>query len=146
MRVFLCCVFFTGVAFAADLKVLDHDAYEIWRNLSDERISNDGKWAAYTLSPQDGDPVVEVRATDGEASYDIEDGDNPRFDAGSRFVIYDIKPKKETVRQAKRDKVKKEKMPIDGMGILTLARGERTAIDNRNGRSGRRACARRIVR
>ncbi|MDR2148433.1 MAG: hypothetical protein LBE91_18475, partial [Tannerella sp.] len=52
-------------AFSASLlaqkKPLDHMVYDSWQSVSGVQVSNDGKFAVYNISPQDGDTVLIIK-------------------------------------------------------------------------------------
>src|SRR5215204_5333527 len=49
----------------AQKKALTQADWDRWRSIQGASLSNDGKWAAYTLSPQVGDGEFVVRSTTG---------------------------------------------------------------------------------
>ncbi len=55
----------------AQKKVLTQADWDRWRSIQGATLSNDGKWAAYTLSPQVGDGEFVVRATSGNTEYRV---------------------------------------------------------------------------
>jgi hypothetical protein len=56
---------------AVSKKALTQADWDRWRSVQNPALSNDGKWAAYTLSPQVGDGEFVVRATTGTTEYRI---------------------------------------------------------------------------
>jgi hypothetical protein len=52
-------------------KALTQADWDRWRSIQNPTLSNDGKWAAYTLSPQVGDGEFAVRATSGTTEYRV---------------------------------------------------------------------------
>jgi len=56
---------------AAPKKALTQADWDRWRAIQNPTLSNDGKWAAYTLSPQVGDGEFVVRATSGTTEYRV---------------------------------------------------------------------------
>ena len=40
----------------AQKKPLDHSVYDSWQNIGSRKISNDGKWIAYSVDAQEGNP------------------------------------------------------------------------------------------
>lgn len=74
----------TCISFAQK-KVLDASVYDGWKSIRGIALSDNGKWVAYTIAPQDGDAVVEVKATDGSKSFTIERGGNTNFSSDGRF-------------------------------------------------------------
>ena len=68
------------VAFAAPLgaqsatKVLTQADWDKWKSISAPALSNDGKWAVYTLVPQVGDGELVIRSTSGATEYRVPRG------------------------------------------------------------------------
>ncbi len=108
----------------AQKKPLDHDAYEIWNLVKARVLSADGGWAAWVQGPDNGDNVLLVRETSGGVRHRIPRGEGPRFSAEGESVVFLIKPPRDSVRQAKIAKKKKEEMPKDSLGILSLSTGQ----------------------
>src|SRR5688500_3506867 len=52
-------------------KALTQADWDRWRSIQGAALSNDGKWAAYTLSPQVGDGEFVVRPTTGATEYRV---------------------------------------------------------------------------
>ena len=59
------------VAASAQKKALTQPDWDRWRSIQAPTLSNDGKWAAYTLSPQVGDGEFVVRSTTGSTEYRV---------------------------------------------------------------------------
>ena len=62
---------FPLVAQSAQKKPLTQADWDRWRSINNPTLSNDGKWAAYTLQPQVGDGEFVVRATSGTTEYRV---------------------------------------------------------------------------
>lgn len=142
---------------AAAKRALTHQDYDRWRSIQGAQISRDGKFAAYALLPQDGDGEVivrnlsdlsapEVRAARGwrapapppdasepaaaaAAQNALERATKPVFTADSRYLVFTIEPNKADVLKARREKKKPEEQPKNALGILDLATGKLTQID-----------------
>ena len=56
---------------AAQKKALTQADWDRWRSIQGATLSNDGKWVAYTLSPQVGDGEFVVRSTTGTTEYRV---------------------------------------------------------------------------
>src|SRR5262245_61820537 len=52
-------------------KVLTLADYGPWKRITQTGISDDGKWATYTFSPNDGDETLYVKQLDGDKLYTI---------------------------------------------------------------------------
>ena len=58
----------------AQKKVLTQADWDKWKSIQGAAISNDGKWALYTLAPLVGDGEMIVRATQGTGEYHVPRG------------------------------------------------------------------------
>ena len=58
----------------AQKKVLTQADWDKWKSIQGAAISNDGKWALYTLVPLVGDGEMIVRATEGVSEYHVPRG------------------------------------------------------------------------
>ncbi len=114
---------------AGSKKPITYDVYDSWKSIQGTRISPDGLWVVYSLSPQEGDPelVVYNLKTGQEKRYPR--GQNPQVTVDNRFVVFTIVPPKEEVDKAKKEKKKPEEMPKNGLGIVNLATGEMKSVD-----------------
>jgi len=109
-------------------QALDHDAYDIWQRINEEAISPDGSWVHYSMSPEYGDALLNVKNTASSMVYSIPRGVKAAFTRDSKHVVAHIKSAVDSVRQAKLDKVKKDDMPKDSLAIIDLASGTITHI------------------
>jgi len=101
-----------------------HDAYDGWRSIQDTSLTDDGRWLAYGLSPQDGDGELVVRQLDTGTERRQPRGRDPLFTADGRFVVFRIAPPDAETDKAKKDKKKPEDQPKPGLGVMTLADGK----------------------
>src|SRR5947209_20236463 len=58
----------------AQKKTLTQADWDKWKSINAPALSNDGKWAVYTLIPQVGDGELVVRATSGATEYHVPRG------------------------------------------------------------------------
>ncbi len=58
----------------AGKRVLTQADWDHWKSIAGAALSNDGKWAAYTLVPQVGDGELVIRSTQGSAEYRVPRG------------------------------------------------------------------------
>src|SRR5215208_1212718 len=69
-----------AVAFAIPLaaqsakKALTQSDWDKWKSINSPALSNDGKWAVYTLLPQVGDGELVIRSTSGSTEYRVPRG------------------------------------------------------------------------
>src|SRR3954464_13309311 len=58
----------------AQKKTLTQADWDKWKSINAPALSNDGKWAAYTLIPQVGDGELVIRSTSGNTEYRVPRG------------------------------------------------------------------------
>lgn len=112
----------------AQKKPLDHTVYDGWQSISDRLISNDGKYLAYAINPQEGDGMLVVQAVNGDYKKEIARGYGPVITENSRFMICRIKPPFKDTRDSKIKKKKADEMPKDSLAIIELGKAEITKI------------------
>ncbi len=91
-----------------------------WRRIQSPELSNDGQWAAYTLDAEVGDPEAVLYDGATGRSYRFERGDRPRISADGRFAVFMIHPPLDTLKDMRRRKVEKNKLPKDTLAIYDL--------------------------
>ncbi len=99
-------------------KVLAMENYASWNTLKNPIISNDGKVIAYEINPQKGDGKLVVH--NHKQEFILPRGYKAQIGSDNDFIIYHIKQPLSTIRKAKKDKVKKDKMPGDSLGIYVF--------------------------
>ncbi|BAH39095.1 peptidase S9 family protein [Gemmatimonas aurantiaca T-27] len=131
----------------AGKKPITQDTYDEWRTIGGSTLSNDGKWAVYTLSPVVGEGELVVRATSGTTEYRAPRGftGRPQLQAGasgpanftaqaaqvsadSRVVAFLIYPTRADVDGARRRRGSTP--PRTALGILNTADGAVTRVSN----------------
>ena len=113
-----------------DRKALDHADYDKWHTIGQQSISNDGKWALYSVQPGKGDAILHIRQIDTSRQYTITRGSGARFTFDSRFVVCTIPPDPEMVKKLKKEKTKPEDMPKTQLQIVELGSGQAYTIEN----------------
>ncbi|UEG51969.1 prolyl oligopeptidase family serine peptidase [Mucilaginibacter daejeonensis] len=126
MRKFLLVGLFSAAglsAFAqnASKKPLDHSVYDGWQAVSNQIISNDGKWVSYVVKPQQGDATLTITSANNAAKLNIPRADTARFTPDSKYAVFLIRPFYAATRMARIKKKKPDEMPKDTLGILTLS-------------------------
>ena len=109
-------------------KTLDHSSFDDWKKVTNHCLSNDGRWAAFSIDPQEGDGVLTLRNTSNGKAIQIARGAGIAFTADSRWAVANIKPLFKDTRQAKIDKKKNFDMPQDSLAIVDLKSGDITKI------------------
>ncbi|MES2265979.1 MAG: prolyl oligopeptidase family serine peptidase [Bacteroidota bacterium] len=106
----------------ASKKPLDHNVYDGWQSITNERISNDGKWVVYVVKPQEGDANLIISDASGKNKITVPRADTVRFTPDSRYALFLIRPFYKDIRQAKIKKKKQSEFPKDTLGIITLGK------------------------
>jgi dipeptidyl aminopeptidase/acylaminoacyl peptidase len=132
---------------SAAKRPLTHADYDGWRHIQNQELSNDGRYLAYALFPQQGDGELVVRELKtgkeqrqpiGElppppppnfASPQQEDAGPPvagiavKFSADSRFLLCSSFASHAELEKARREKRKPAEMPKGDIVIITLQSG-----------------------
>jgi len=120
-RPFFLTLFMFGVLLAqAQKKPLDHTVYDGWQSIGEKKLSNDGKWLAFTVDVQEGDGELTVISTKGTYERRFARAYSAMFNEDSRFIVFKVKPFYADTRQAKIKKKKSDDMPKDSLFILDL--------------------------
>lgn len=106
----------------AQKKPLDHSVYDQWQSIADKKISNDGKWFAYTVNPQEGDGETIIQSFDKTYRKVIPRGYNTTITEDSKFAIVKIRPDFKTIREARIKRKMADDMPKDSLAIITLGK------------------------
>jgi len=109
-------------------KPITHDVYDSWKSIQGTKLSGDGVWLAYALTPQDGDGELVVRNLKTNAEIRAARGREPLITQDNRFVVFAVAPYKKDVDQARKAKKKPEDMPKAGVGIVNLSTGQATTV------------------
>jgi dipeptidyl aminopeptidase/acylaminoacyl peptidase len=102
-------------------KVLDHSVYDSWKEITYKAITPDGKYAAFTVNPQDGDGKVVLYNLDNNQQDSVKRADNISLSWDSRYAVFKIKPQNKLVKDLRRQKKKKEDLPVDSLGVYSFA-------------------------
>lgn len=117
-----------GAAFAQK-KPLDANVYDSWKSIMGTKLSNDGNWLSYRITPQEGDAAQHIKALGGGKDILVERG-NLALTYDSKFAVGMVAPKLEDTKKAQREKKKPEEMPKNVFVILNLESGVKTELQN----------------
>lgn len=102
-------------------KQLSHEELVTWKQIERPTISNDGNWVAFSLKAEEGDAILKVWNAETQDTYSFERGEGALFSADNQHLIFKIHPHEDTLKSMRRRGVKKDKLPNDSLGILTLS-------------------------
>lgn len=130
--VMLVCLFLAvGSLSAQQKRSLTHDDYDGWESLSSNRITKDGKWVGYMISPQEGDGRLEILPfKDVSKKFVIPRAQGWSFSPDGAFAVGKIEPQADSVRLLKLKKTKKDDMPKDSLFIYQMANGNLEKMAN----------------
>lgn len=111
-------------------KKMDIGVYDLWNSIESPKISSDGNWICYVVKQGEQDTKLHIYNAKSKKERILQGGSNPHITPDNDFVIFTIKPPLDSIRAAKRKKVKEYLMPKDTLGILNLKSGELTKIPN----------------
>ena len=110
-------------------KPMDYDAFDSWKLISRQAISNDGNWVACKIEAAKGDAVVKAYNNKGEEKISFDCASDFRFSNDSRFLVVTISPSEDTVKALKLKKTKTEDMPLSKIGVYNLVTGSTQHIE-----------------
>ena len=111
-------------------KPLTFDDILKWNRITEKVISNDGATIVYKVEPWKGDPVLKIADKTGKELSSIIGGTDAFITNDSKYVVFTIKPKEETVRQLKLKETKKEDIPLNQLGIYSIENMQLKTVDN----------------
>lgn len=104
----------------AQKKVLDHTDFDIWNTIKKPSISRDGNYVLYHLEKGERYNTFKLKTVNGSKVFEYKNGLKGKFTKDSKFAIFTIEPNKDKVDELKRQKVEKEKLPKDSLGIYNI--------------------------
>jgi dipeptidyl aminopeptidase/acylaminoacyl peptidase len=107
---------------AQSKRPLTHEVYDSWKSVNAEAISQDGQWVIYQLNPQEGDPQLflkDIRKREDKTKSFVR-ASQASLSADSKFLVFKISPPLDSIKQQRRQKVKKENLPKDTLAIYAL--------------------------
>ncbi|GAA0880933.1 prolyl oligopeptidase family serine peptidase [Algoriphagus jejuensis] len=118
-------MFATQLSFAQQKRSLTHADYDGWESLSSDKITKNGQYVGYQISPQDGDSRLEIFSFSRPTQKTvISRGVGFSFTADDAFAVGKIAPQKDSVRVLKLKKKKADDLPKDSLFILQLSTGK----------------------
>lgn len=104
-------------------KPLTHDVYDGWKSISSTSLSKDGNWLGYRIAPQEGDDLLEIQNLETKEILQVERVSRYVFSTNSDFIIAEVKPEYQKVRELKIAKTSAKDMPKDSLYVIELASG-----------------------
>ncbi len=132
----------------AEKRPLNHGDYDGWKHIQNQQLSNDGRYLAYAVFPQQGDGELIIRDLKTGKDLKQEIGELPpppppnyalpqtedtpppppgvaiRFSPDNTVVVFSTFPTHDAVEKAKRAKKKPDEMPRGDMVVVKLPSGQ----------------------
>jgi dipeptidyl aminopeptidase/acylaminoacyl peptidase len=127
-------ILFTALIICASLVAsaqkppLDHSVYDSWKSIISPSVSNNGKWISYIINPQLGDGWLYFFNTETGVRDSVSKGLRATFSPECRYAVYQVAPSFKETRDAKKKKLKEDKMPKNSMEIRLLPSSETVKI------------------
>ncbi|MGL5786038.1 MAG: alpha/beta hydrolase family protein [Bacteroidales bacterium] len=112
----------------AQKKVLDHTVYDSWKQVDRTVLTDKGDFISYEVNPQKGDGILFLENASGKELLKINRGTGLRFFDNDKFATFVVKPFADSLRMAKFNKVKKDKMPVDTTYLYNIVSGTREQL------------------
>ena len=107
---------------------LDHTVYDGWKSIGPAAISDNGKWIAYEINPQQGDGWLYIYNATLKSKDSVFCGTKAMFSADSRYLACQIKPTYNATRQGKQKKLKEDQMPKNHLWVRLLPENKAVEI------------------
>ena len=104
----------------AQKKVLDHSDFDIWNRIQKSSISAKGDFVMYSLQKGERDSHLKIKDNQGGLVFNYERSENGQFTFDGKHAVFIIKAWRDSIVEMKRRKVKKDKLPMDTIGIYNL--------------------------
>ena len=111
---------------AQEKRAMTFDEMVSWERISEQQISNDGKWVYCKMEPWRGDATVLVYNEKGEEAGRFKPASKGQFSASSHYLLVTQTPPLAVVEAEKLKKTAKEKMPMNSLAIVKLANGRQS--------------------
>jgi len=129
LKILLLLLLVVNARLSAQKLPLDHSVYDSWKSISSQVISEDGKWVSYEINPQQGDGWLYLYNVSSGQTDSVARGDRAQFSVDSKYVVYQVVPAYKETRQAKKEKLKDEKLPKNNLEIKFLSNNEIIKIE-----------------
>ncbi|MBD0777625.1 S9 family peptidase [Maribacter sp. ANRC-HE7] len=114
------CILLISISVFAQKKALDHSDFDVWNTIQDPTLAPDGSHVLFSLEKGEKDNFLKVKDIQGTTVFEHERSSKGRFTYDSNYVLFTVKPWKDSVIAMKSRKVKKKDLPKDSLGILNI--------------------------
>jgi len=110
-------------------KSLTVDNLSEWKRITQQQISNDGKWMACKIEPWVGNATVYLYQAEGKEIAMFQPVNSFEFSSSSNYLLITQIPSKETIDSLKIKKTKEDKMPMNKL-IIRSSSAKEEMIDS----------------
>lgn len=110
-----------GTSVFGQKKILGPEVYNSWNRVGDIQLSQDGKFAVYSVKPYRGDGFLFMVDLENGKKDSVARGYEPKFEGTGNVISFKIHPGFDTLRKVELAKVNKDKWPKDSLGIWFLS-------------------------
>lgn len=114
----------TSNLYAQEKPPIDHSVFDDWKSISTFILSESGKYIYYTISPQEGDAVTELKDQNNNQLLRLNRGTASKLTKDDKYLINTIKPFYKETREAKIKKKKSTEMPKDSLNVFNITNKE----------------------
>lgn len=111
---------------AQEKRAMTFDEMVGWERISEQRISDDGKWVFCKMEPWRGDATIQLYNGKGEEKETFKPASKAQFSASSEYLLVTKVPSLEKVEAEKLKKTDKDQMPMNSLVISCLSGGMET--------------------
>ncbi|NQU53911.1 MAG: S9 family peptidase [Bacteroidetes bacterium] len=126
---FFLLLFVVLVSAQTQKRPLTHDDVIKWNRITEQHISNNGKFIVYKQEPWKGDPTLIITTSKGEEKASVIGATSAKITADSKFVVFTQRALVDSVRTLKLKKTKKEDLPQDKLIIYKLENNSTEEIE-----------------
>lgn len=116
--------FFLAFGAWSQKKVIDHNAFNDWKTLSKNQISNSGKFVTYEINPLRGDGYLYLFNTTSNKLDSFFRAKNATISLDESFMAFTITAGFDTLRKCELNKIDKKKWPKDTLAVYLFETGE----------------------
>ncbi len=107
---------------SAQKKTLTHADYDLWKNITDVKVSDKGKLIVSTIetNTKRGDGYIEIYNTQNKTKFKYPNGYDTSISSDENYVVFKKRPKYQLTRTEKKKEIKKEDRTKDGLFIYDV--------------------------
>ncbi|MFY0673827.1 MAG: S9 family peptidase [Bacteroidia bacterium] len=120
---------FTSFTVLGQKKAITIDDFNKWKRIESTRISTNGQYVMYKLSPEVGNKTLVIHNIKSDLADTLKRVSTANFAFNGKYAIATVVTDHEAVRQLKFKKEKKENYPKDSLYLVDLKTFDRQFID-----------------